>query len=247
MTPILTIEDVTAGYTEGIDILRDLSLTVEKGSITGLIGLNGAGKSTVMKAIFGFLHPRAGRILYQGTDISSCEPHDLAALGLWLIPQESGLFDHLSVETNLRLPIETRRSACGGITRDEIDRRVQDVMERFPILREKRRQHATRLSGGQRKLLEFAIAHVQRPTLCLIDEPSIGLSPKVAEDVFNYIGELARAGTSVLLVDHNIRKVIEVTSFVYVLTLGAVSSAGTSENFKNDLHAQVKEWLGINY
>lgn len=247
MTQILQIDGVTAGYTDDIDILRELSLTVERGSVTGLIGLNGAGKSTVMKAVFGFLHPRAGQILYQGQDITTREPHELAALGLWLIPQDNGLFDHLSVETNLRLPIETRRSAAGDVTLAEIDRRVHEVMERFPILREKRRQHATRLSGGQRKLLEFAIAHVQRPALCLIDEPSIGLSPKVAEEVFSYIGELAQTGTSVLLVDHNIRKVIEVTSYVYVLTLGTVSAAGSSQSFQTDLHAQVREWLGINY
>ena len=246
MSAILQLENVTAGYSADIDILRGLSLNVQKNSITGLIGLNGAGKSTVMKSVFGFLHPRTGRILYGDEDITQRGPHELATKGLWLIPQDGGLFDQMSVETNLRLPIETRRAAI-GISRTEIDRRVGEIMEQFPILREKRRQLATRLSGGQRKLLEFAIAHVQRPTLCLIDEPSIGLSPKVAEEVFAHISTLARTGTSILLVDHNIRKVIEVASYVYVLTLGTVSAEGESSTFRTNLHGQVKEWLGINY
>ncbi len=246
MSAILQLENVTAGYSADIDILRGLNLKVERGSVTGLIGLNGAGKSTVMKSVFGFLRPRIGHVFYNGREITASSPHDLAAKGLWLIPQDGGLFDHMSVETNLRLPIETRRAAA-GISRAEIDRRVGDVMQQFPILREKRRQLATRLSGGQRKLLEFAIAHVQRPTLCLIDEPSIGLAPKVAEEVFAHISTLAKTGTSILLVDHNIRKVIEVASYVYVLTLGTVSAEGESSAFRTDLHGQVKEWLGINY
>jgi len=246
MTPILQLENVTAGYSADIDILRGLSLSIGRGRVTGLIGLNGAGKSTVMKAAFGFMHPKSGYIFYDGRDITQSEPHELAAQGMWLIPQENGLFDHMTVEANLRLPIETRRRTA-NITYAEIDRRVEDVMRRFPILHEKRRQPATRLSGGQRKLLEFAIAHVQQPKLCFIDEPSIGLAPKVAEEVFSHIGTLAETGASILLVDHNIRKVIEVASYLYVLTLGAVSAEGDSQTFKTNLHGQVKEWLGINY
>lgn len=246
MSAVLEMEGVTVGYSADVDILRGLSISVQRGSVTGLIGLNGAGKSTVMRTAFGFLHPRAGRIVYQGADITRREPHELAALGMWLIPQESGLFDHMSVEANLRLPIETQRSAL-GLSHDEINRRVAEVMDRFTILREKRRQPATRLSGGQRKLLEFAIAHVQRPALCLIDEPSIGLAPKVAEEVFGHIRTLAETGTSILLVDHNIRKVIEISGYVYVLTLGTVTAEGSSETFATNLHGQVKEWLGINY
>lgn len=243
---ILQLDNVTAGYTADIDILRSMSLSVRRGSVTGLIGLNGAGKSTVMKAVFGFLHPRAGRIVYSDDDITRFEPHQLASKGLWLIPQSGGLFDHMTVETNLRLPIETQRISR-AILKSDIDRRVDEVMNQFPILREKRRQLATNLSGGQRKLLEFAIAHVQRPDLCLIDEPSIGLSPKVAEEVFAHISTLASTGTSILLVDHNIRKVTEVASYIYVLTLGAVSAEGESQAFRTNLHGQVKEWLGINY
>jgi branched-chain amino acid transport system ATP-binding protein len=247
MTPLLQIRDVTAGYTSDIDILRNLSLSVAEGSVTGLIGLNGAGKSTVMKAVFGFLRPRSGDITFGGQAIGGRGPHELAALGLWLIPQNGGLFDQMSVEDNLRLPIETRRAKSGDVTPGEIDERVNDVMRRFPILREKRRQAATRLSGGQRKLLEFGIALVQKPKLCLIDEPSIGLSPKVADEVFDLISELSRSGTSILLVDHNLRKVIEIASYIYVLTLGSVSGEGDSSQFGANLHDQVKEWLGINY
>lgn len=246
MSAILQFDGVTAGYSADIDILRSLDLSIGTGSITGLIGLNGAGKSTVMKAAFGFLHPRSGRIVYDGEDIAGREPHELASRGMWLIPQESGLFDHMTVEANLRLPIETRR-AKNGLSRAEVNQRIDEAMDLFPILRERRRQLATRLSGGQRKLLEFAIAHVQRPRLCLIDEPSIGLSPKVAEEVFVHIGTLAATGTSILLVDHNIRAVIEAAGYIYVLTLGSVSAEGDSHTFETDLHEQVRAWLGINY
>jgi branched-chain amino acid transport system ATP-binding protein len=247
VSAILRLNGVTAGYTSDIDILRGLSLEVAAGSITGLIGLNGAGKSSVMKAAFGFLRPRQGEIIFDGEPIGALGPHQLAAKGMWLIPQSGGLFEHMTVEENLRLPIETRRAKTGDVTRKEIDARVADIVRLFPILQQKRRQAATRLSGGQRKLLEFAIARVQRPRLCLIDEPSIGLSPKIAEEVFDLIVGLSRSGTSVLVVDHNIRKIIEISTYIYVLTLGTVTEEGDRSRFQANLQGQVKAWLGINY
>ena len=248
MSDLLRMEAVTAGYSVDIDILRDLTLSVRRGQVTGLIGLNGAGKSTVMKAAFGFLHPRAGRIVYDGEDISSRGPHELASRGMWFIPQSNGLFDGMSVETNLRLPIETRQAASTRIAKSEIDRRVAAIMDRCPgAARKTTAAGHARLSGGQRKLLEFAIAQVQSPALCLIDEPSIGLAPRVAAEVFGHIRDLAATGTSILLIDHNIRKVIEVADYIYVLTLGTVSAEGDSAMFRTDLHGHVKDWLGINY
>jgi branched-chain amino acid transport system ATP-binding protein len=241
------MEGVTAGYTMDIDILKNLSLSVKEGSVTGLIGLNGSGKSTVMKTIYGFLRPREGRITFKGADISALAPHEMAKLGLWMIPQDNGLFAQFSVEENLRLPIETRRAMGEDISRSEIERRVGDALSRFSHLRDKRRDRATMLSGGQRKILEFAIAYVQKPIFCMIDEPSIGLAPKVAEEIFQYISSIASESTTVLLVDHNIRKVIEVSSFIYVITLGKVTAAGTQEAFKGNLHDEVQQWLGLRF
>jgi branched-chain amino acid transport system ATP-binding protein len=121
MSSVLILDDVTAGYVGDIDVLRSLSLTVEAGSITGLIGLNGAGKSTVMKAICGFLKPKTGRVVYQGNDITGLAPHHLSAQGIWYIPQESSLFPFMTVVENLRLPLESLGRATGSLDRKEID------------------------------------------------------------------------------------------------------------------------------
>jgi branched-chain amino acid transport system ATP-binding protein len=247
MNALLALDQVTAGYVGDIEVLRGLSLTVEAGAITGLIGLNGAGKSTVMKTICGFLKPKAGHIRYDGTDITGLAPHRLSALGVWYIPQESSLFAHMSVADNLRLPVEGLSRATGSPTRTEAARRFEDMLARFPALRSKLRDQAGDLSGGQQKMVEFAKAWLMRPRLCLIDEPSIGLAPKIVEEVFGWIRLFAADGMAILLVDHNVRRVIAMAQRVYVLSLGEITASGTPEDFAGDLHEQVKAWLGINF
>jgi branched-chain amino acid transport system ATP-binding protein len=244
---VLALEEVSAGYVADIDVLRALSLTVEAGSITGLIGLNGAGKSTVMKAICGFLKPKAGRVRYQGEDITGLAPHHLCARGIWYIPQESSLFPYMSVAENLRLPLEGLRRATGAPGRAEIERRIDDALAQFPALRPKLKAQAGDLSGGQQKMVEFAKAWLARPTLCLIDEPSIGLAPKIVEEVFGWIKLFAAQRMAILLVDHNVRRVIALSQRIYVLSLGEITAAGVPEDFRGDLHEQVKSWLGINF
>ncbi len=207
MTTILSVQAVTAGYLADIDILQNVSMDVATGSITGLIGLNGSGKSTLMKTICGFLHPRSGRILHDGKEITTAQPHTMIDRGIGYIPQESSLFPFMSVGDNLRLPIEHQRRR-GPLSRLEVDRRIEETLLGFPVLRERLRTQAGDLSGGQQKMLEFAKAHLARPRLCLIDEPSIGLSPKVAEEVYRWIASFAAAGMAILLVDHNVRRVI---------------------------------------
>jgi len=148
MSSVLTIDRVTAGYSVDIDVLRDLSLTVEVGRITGLIGLNGAGKSTVMKATCGFLKPKAGKVVYAGEDITGIEPHRLSARGIWYIPQESSLFPFMTVMENLRLPLEKLSRSTGTPKRDEMERRFESMLEKFPALRAKLHAQAGDLSGG---------------------------------------------------------------------------------------------------
>src|SRR3954453_18933080 len=148
---MLAMEEVTAGYVGDIHVLRSLSLTVEAGSITGLIGLNGAGKSTVMKAICGFLVPKAGRVVYQGKDITGLAPHQLSAQGIWYIPQESSLFPFMTVTENLRLPLENLGRAKGSLDRKEIDGRFDEMLTKFPGLQPKLKAQAGDLSGGQQK------------------------------------------------------------------------------------------------
>jgi branched-chain amino acid transport system ATP-binding protein len=242
-TLLLAMNEVTAGYMGDIDVLRSVSLEVRAGRISGLIGLNGAGKSTLMKTLCGFLKPKSGRVTWEGQDISGRAAHTMIDAGLWYIPQESSLFPYMTVRENLRLPLEGRRKHYGA----ELERRYADTLERFPVLKDKLREQAGNLSGGQQKSLEFAKAYMVRPRVCLIDEPSIGLAPRVAADVFQWIRAFADSGMGILLVDHNVRRVVAMSHYVYVLSLGEITASGTPQEFSGDLHAQVREWLGISF
>jgi branched-chain amino acid transport system ATP-binding protein len=240
---LLELRDVTAGYAQDIDVLRDISLRVEAGRITGLIGLNGAGKSTIIKTICGFLPPKSGTITYAGKNISGIEPHRLIDLGICCIPQESSLFPYLSVQDNLLLPLLGRPKQFAK----EMRTRLQEVFDLFPVLNLKRLQPAGSLSGGQQKQVEFAKAWLQQPKLCLIDEPSIGLSPKVSEEVFVWIEKFAKAQMGILLIDHNVRRVVRMSDRICVLSLGKITADGTPADFQGDLHQQVQQWLGLNF
>jgi branched-chain amino acid transport system ATP-binding protein len=243
MTALLRLLDVTAGYAADIDVLRGVSLSVEPGRITGLIGLNGAGKSTLMKTICGFLRAKSGSIELDGADITGIAPHHLIDRGIGYIPQESSLFPYMSVADNLRLPLD--RLAQSGAT--DAEARFEDTLAQFPAMRARLRTQAGDLSGGQQKMLEFAKAYLVRPRLCLVDEPSIGLAPKVAAEVYGWIELFTRQGMSILLVDHNVRRVVKMSEYVYVLSLGQITAQGRREDFEGDLHEQVKAWLGVNF
>jgi branched-chain amino acid transport system ATP-binding protein len=240
---LLEVEGLTAGYAQDIDVLRDVSLTVQPGQVSGLIGLNGAGKSTVIKTICGFLAPKSGAIRMAGESIAGISPHRLIDRGICCIPQESSLFPYLSVEENLLLPLQGRARKFGGV----IARRYENVLEVFPALRERRRAQAGDLSGGQQKQVEFAKAWLQQPRLCLIDEPSIGLSPILAEEVFAWIEKFAKSGMGILLIDHNVRRVVRMSDRIHVLSLGRITAAGGKEDFTGDLHEQVRQWLGLDF
>lgn len=240
---LLQVKNVTAGYAQDIDVLRGVSLEVHAGEVSGLIGLNGAGKSTVIKTICGFLSPKAGQVNLLGKPISGIAPHQLIDHGVCCIPQESSLFPYLTVEENLLLPLQGRRKKFSEV----IMQRYEEVLEAFPAIKTKRHSQAGDLSGGQQKQVEFAKAWLQQPRLCLIDEPSIGLSPIMAEEVFTWIEKFSRAGMGILLIDHNVRRVVRMSDRVHVLSLGRITAAGKKEDFQGDLHEQVKQWLGLNF
>jgi ABC-type branched-subunit amino acid transport system ATPase component len=241
--PLLEMRAVTAGYAQDIDVLREVSLRVSAGEITGLVGLNGAGKSTLVKTICGFLPPKSGSVTFESADISGVAPHRLIDLGICCIPQESSLFPYLSVEDNLTLPLLGRRSRFAGVLRE----RMKEVFAQFPALHDKRTQAAGSLSGGQQKQLEFGKAWLQQPKLCLIDEPSIGLSPRVSEEIFTWIERFAASGMGILLIDHNVRRVVRMSDRVCVLSLGRVTAEGAAADFQGDLHQQVQQWLGLHF
>lgn len=240
---LLEVDNVTAGYAQDIDVLREVSLSVHAGEVSGLIGLNGAGKSTVIKTICGFLPPKAGRIEFLGSSIAGLAPHRLIDHGICCIPQESSLFPYLSVEENLLLPLQGRSRRFA----DVVAQRHAEVMETFPILKDKRRIQAGDLSGGQQKQVEFAKAWMQQPRLCLIDEPSIGLSPILAEEVFGWIEKFSRSGMGILLIDHNVRRVVSMSDRIHVLSLGRITASGGRADFEGDLHEQVRQWLGLDF
>jgi ABC-type branched-subunit amino acid transport system ATPase component len=240
---LLNVDNVTAGYARDIDVLRDVSLAVHAGQVSGLIGLNGAGKSTVIKTICGFLTPKAGRIEYRGESIAGIAPHRLIDKDICCIPQESSLFPYLSVEENLKLPIQGRARKFAV----EAAARYEQVLEIFPALKARRRAQAGDLSGGQQKQVEFAKAWLQRPRLCLVDEPSIGLAPILAEEVFGWIQKFAQSGMGILLIDHNVRRVVKMSDRIHVLSLGRITAAGGREDFEGDLHEQVRQWLGLDF
>jgi branched-chain amino acid transport system ATP-binding protein len=241
--PLLELRQVTAGYAQDIDVLREIDLRVDAGRITGLIGLNGAGKSTLVKTICGFLPPKSGSVHFQGEDISGIAPHRLIDRGICCIPQESSLFGYLSVEQNLMLPLLGRSKRYGAAMRSKL----QEVYELFQALHLKRSSPAASLSGGQQKQLEFAKAWLQQPTLCLIDEPSIGLAPRIAEEVFVWIEKFTSAKMGILLIDHNVRRVVRMSDRVCVLSLGRITAQGDAAEFQGNLHQQVQQWLGLHF
>ena len=228
--PLLELKNVTAGYAKDIDVLVDVNLQVFSGKVSGLIGLNGAGKSTLIKTICGFLKPKSGELIFEGKNLNALKSHELMNHGIFCIPQESSLFPFLSVQDNLLLPVHTFKKVPNW------QERYEEVLELFPILKTKRSQAAGELSGGQQKQLEFAKAWILQPKLCLVDEPSIGLSPKIAEEVFVWLEKFTQNGMGVLLIDHNVRRVVQMSNFLYVLSLGKITASGPQEQFTGDLN-----------
>lgn len=225
-TDLIRFDSVTAGY-GSLMILNGLSFSANMSEITLLIGPNGAGKSTVLKTFFGFVRPREGQILFKGESVGGKQPADLLRRGIVFVPQGRNLFPALTLLENLEL---------GAITlpRTERPRRMQEVLERFPQLGQRLQSAASSLSGGEQKQLEIARALLLRPSVILIDEPSIGLSPKVNQGVFRLLRNLADAGTSVLMVEQNVRSALGVSDRVLLLEGGRLVMEGPAATFLND-------------
>lgn len=208
----IEFKEVVAGYKDFM-ILNDLSFSVPTGSITLLIGPNGAGKSTVLKTLFGLLKPKKGQIYLNGQDITGSSQKDLLAKGIAFVPQGRNLFGQLSVYENLEL---------GGITlgMKTTHERITEVLEFFPRVKERMNSAAASLSGGEQKQLEIGRALLLRPKVILIDEPSIGLSPMVVQDVFKLLRKLANQGTTVLMVEHNVKSALKYSDDAIALESG---------------------------
>ncbi len=213
---ILELANVEAAYGP-VQALRGVSLKVERGKIVTVLGANGAGKSTILKTISGIIDPQKGQIRFDGEEIQSRDPDWIVRRGIGHAPEGREVFPLLTVEENLRMGAYTRRDA-DGVTRD-----IEMVYGYFPILRERAGQEAGLLSGGQQQMLAIGRALLSRPKLMLMDEPSLGLSPLLTQEIFRIIGRINREqGTTILLVEQNANMALEVAEFGYVLEVGRI-------------------------
>lgn len=232
---MLEVRDIHTYYGESY-ILQGVSLRLEAGQVVALLGRNGAGKTTTINSIVGFVPPRRGQILFKGQDITHLPPHRIARMGMGLVPQGRRLFPNLTVEENVTLAARTRNGAARW-TLDEIYRL-------FPRLKERARNRASQLSGGEQQMVAIARALMTNPDLLLLDEPSEGLAPLLVREIGRVLGELKQLGQSFLLVEQNLRLATGVADWVYVMNKGRIVFEGTPAEL--DANEEVKhKYLGV--
>ena len=219
-----------------IQALKGISLKVEEGKIVTLLGANGAGKSTTMKTIAGLLKPKEGKIEFQGTDVTGLRPDQLLKKGMALVPEGRAILSTMTVLENLEMGAYQRKDS--SIYKD-----IEEVMDRFPILRERQAQLAGTLSGGQQQMLAIARALLSKPKLLLLDEPSMGLAPKIVADIFKIIKDINEAGTTVLLVEQNAKQALRIADYGYVMETGKIIIEGKADQLLQDSRV-VEAYLG---
>ncbi|HAD38325.1 MAG TPA: ABC transporter ATP-binding protein [Gammaproteobacteria bacterium] len=224
---VLETRNLYVGYYKDLNILQDLNIKARKNQITAILGANGVGKSTALRAVFGFLRPNEGEILLQGESIVDVPTHKRILKGLAYIPQQPGVFKDMSVEENLQL---------GGWTfkrdRKQIQEKIEANYERFPVLKEKRKQITGELSGGQQRMVEISRTLMAEPKMLLVDEPTAGLSKMLSEEVYEMLTVLTEQDDlTILLVDQEIRYALQIADYVYVLELGRNKFEGPASDF----------------
>ena len=226
-TPLLTLTDVVSGYGK-MTILNGTTAAIRRGAITTVIGPNGAGKSTMFKTVFGMLPVRTGKILLDGSDVTNFSPRQMLDAGVAFVPQGRNIFAELTVKHNLELGGVALADQSGLLAR------VEAMMQRFPMLREKANAQAGTLSGGQQKLLEVARGLLLDPKLMLIDEPSIGLSPLMVQEVFGILKALRDKGVTILLIEQNAKQALQLSDYGLVLEQGQTRIEDTAPNILAD-------------
>jgi branched-chain amino acid transport system ATP-binding protein len=231
---LLDLAELRCGYRDGIEVLHGIDLTVGDGELVTLIGANGAGKSTTLRAIMGLV-PATGRRAFAGASLRGLATPDIAAAGIALVPEGRGVFPGLSVIDNLRIAGTTWRRTA---TRGDLSAAIDQVTALFPVLAERRRQPAWSLSGGQQQMLAIGRALVARPRLMLLDEPSLGLAPNLVEEVFDKLVTINRQGVAILLVEQNAYLALEISQRAYVIDQGVVTLSGLSVDLLTDPRVQ---------
>jgi branched-chain amino acid transport system ATP-binding protein len=229
---LIDIDNVVAGYGSGPDILNGLSLKIERDRSYCIIGPNGAGKSTLLKAICGLLQPRSGSVTFEGRDLRGLRPDEVLQQGICFVPQDRSLFPDMTIRENLRMG--------GYILKDraEVDRRIEGVLEMFPILKERLGQLAKTLSGGQQQQLLIGRALVLRPKVIMLDEPTLGLAPKISRQIFDSMNQLKAAGIAIIVVEQNARLGLDFADWGCVLDLGRSVFEGPSDTVLSDRRIQ---------
>jgi branched-chain amino acid transport system ATP-binding protein len=221
-----------------IQALNGISLEVPEGGIVAILGANGAGKSTTLKTISGLIQPLRGQIFFQGQAIHKSEPHQIVRMGICQVPEGRDIFMGLTVQENLKM---------GAFTRSD-SKDIQDDMERilqsFPILKERARQQAGTLSGGEQQMLAIARGLMSNPKLMLLDEPSLGLAPLMVEEIFRIIAEINKEGVTILLVEQNANMALQTAQYGYVMETGSVALHDTAENLIRDDYVR-QVYLGV--
>ncbi|MBL8763772.1 MAG: ABC transporter ATP-binding protein [Phycisphaerae bacterium] len=233
---MLLLEDLNVHY-GAIHALRGVSVSVEQGRVVTLIGANGAGKSTILRAVSGMIRPSGGRIMFEGKSLSGQPPHQILRLGLAHVPEGRGIFANLTVDENLELGAY-QRSDPEGVRRDR-----EKVYELFPRVKERLKQAAGTLSGGEQQMLAIGRALLARPRLLLLDEPSLGLAPQLVQTIFRIIREINAQGTTILLVEQNANMALAVAHHAYVLEVGAIRMHGPAADLAKSDEVR-KAYLG---
>jgi branched-chain amino acid transport system ATP-binding protein len=232
--PLIEVKGVVGGY-GGAPILNGVDIAIEQSDIGVIVGPNGAGKSTTLKAIFGLLKVTAGNVVFNGEDITNSLPDRLVPLGLSFVPQEKNVFTSMTVEENLEMGAFVRR--------DDFSDTLGEVFDMFPVLKEKRRQPAGELSGGQRQMVAMGRALMSKPRLLMLDEPSAGLSPRYVLEIFETIVRINKAGVGILMVEQNARQALAFASRGFVLAQGQNRFTGTGAELIADPEV-AKSFLG---
>ena len=224
---MLKTKGLYVAYYDDLNILQNLDVEAPTGKITAILGANGVGKSTLLKAIYGFLKPNAGEIWLDDKRVDNIPTHELITLGLAYIPQHTGIFKWMTVKENIELGGWTFRK-----DKERLQQKVEENYERFPILKEKRNQLAGELSGGQQRMVELSRTMMTDPTVILVDEPTAGLAKLLSQEVYNMlVGLRDNDGLTIILVDQEIRSALKIADYVYVLDLGRNKFDGPAEEF----------------
>lgn len=233
---LLEVKDLSVYYGV-IQALKDVSFEVNQGEIIALIGANGAGKTTILHTVSGLLKAKSGSILFNGTDLLKTPAHKIVSMGMAHVPEGRRIFQQLTVRENLMMGAFTRKD------KGEIDETLKKVYEHFPRLLEREKQIAGTLSGGEQQMLAMGRALMSKPTIMLMDEPSMGLSPLYVSEIFSIIREINKVGTTVLLVEQNAKMALEIADRAYVLETGAVRMSGDAHELADNEDVR-KAYLG---